>query len=147
MRLPAARPLTGAERAHDPSAALQRRPSPPAPAPQAKAPQPAVALDGGMVRLWHRADPSFAVPKAALYLHLHLPGAGGRRGCVGGGAVAPPVLLRSWDRLPAAGAGGIRGTRPPCRPPSISAPPPQRATPAPRPQCWASSTAPCSTTT
>ena len=26
-----------------------------------------------MVRLWHRADPSFRLPKAVAYIHLHLP--------------------------------------------------------------------------
>ena len=39
----------------------------------ATAPRPSVLLDSGMVRLWHRADPSFRLPKAVAYIHLHLP--------------------------------------------------------------------------
>ena len=45
-----------------------------APRLQDGAPQPAVILDSPMVRLWHRADPTFKVPKAALYIHLQLAG-------------------------------------------------------------------------
>jgi hypothetical protein len=36
--------------------------------------QPALLRDGGMVRLWHKPDPQFKVPKAVLYAHLQLPG-------------------------------------------------------------------------
>lgn len=42
--------------------------------PQAGEAQPALLRDGGMVRLWHKPDPQFKVPKAVLYLHLQLPG-------------------------------------------------------------------------
>ena len=42
---------------------------------QAGEAQPALLRDGGMVRLWHKPDPQFKVPKAVLYLHLQLPGA------------------------------------------------------------------------
>lgn len=31
-------------------------------------------LPPGLLTLWHRPEPSFRVPKAALYCHLHLPG-------------------------------------------------------------------------
>ena len=41
---------------------------------QEGAPQPSIIHDSPMVRLWHRADPSFKVPKAALYIHLQLAG-------------------------------------------------------------------------
>ena len=37
-------------------------------------PAPEVVHKTEMVRLWHRADPSFGVPKACVYLHLQLPG-------------------------------------------------------------------------
>lgn len=43
-------------------------------APQAGEAQPALLRDGGMVRLWHKPDRQFKVPKAVLYLHLQLPG-------------------------------------------------------------------------
>ncbi|PSC73920.1 Zinc-peroxisomal [Micractinium conductrix] len=39
---------------------------------EAATPRPEVVHDSGMVRLWHSAEPSFKVPKAVLYLHLHL---------------------------------------------------------------------------
>ncbi|GAB4818102.1 hypothetical protein N2152v2_005148 [Parachlorella kessleri] len=35
-------------------------------------PAPSVIHDSGLVRLWHRPDPSFKVPKAALYCHFQL---------------------------------------------------------------------------
>lgn len=41
---------------------------------QAGEAQPALLRDGGMVRLWHKPDPQFKVPKAVLYAHLQLPG-------------------------------------------------------------------------
>ena len=46
----------------------------PTPPLQEGAPQPAIIHETPMVRLWHRADPSFKVPKAALYIHLQLAG-------------------------------------------------------------------------
>ena len=47
-------------------------PSPPHPLQDDVTPGPSVILDSGLVRLWHRPDPSFKVPKAALYCHLQL---------------------------------------------------------------------------
>lgn len=54
-----------------------------------------------MVKLWHKADPSFSVPKAVLYLHLSLTG----EGCVS------EVQQRGW----VSGLGGrghmVQGAR------------------------------------
>lgn len=49
---------------------------------QGSGPRPEVIHETDMVRLWHRPDPSFRVPKAVLYMHLHLAGETGAPACV-----------------------------------------------------------------
>lgn len=63
------------------------------------APHPALIHATPMVRLWHKPDPSFKVPKAVLYIHLQLPGkrAGGQH------------ARRCCSRLQHASAGSSRG--------------------------------------
>jgi secreted Zn-dependent insulinase-like peptidase len=52
----------------------QHNTPPPPFLPQESAPQPSLVHASPMVRLWHRPDPSFRVPKAVLHMHLQLAG-------------------------------------------------------------------------
>lgn len=62
---------------------------------QGRGPQPEVIHETATVRLWHRLDPSFRVPKAVLYVHMQL--AGEVIGVAGWGLPCSGLDCVSWQ--------------------------------------------------
>jgi hypothetical protein len=99
------------------------------PAAPPRAPQ--LLEEGPQLRLWHKQEGRFGVPKAVVYLDFQVGG--------GGGGNLPPARVGLGHRLGGGGADGVplgqRCTTFPVDTPNVS-PPPQATASAAIPPCW-----------